>query len=86
MVVLFIFLFLPDFLCFHHGRPRKFFQGGQSRHFAYLFKFVGDATQMNVRKNQNVQCYGNTCKQCFPCKKTLQWGNVLVVMDVLRLS
>jgi len=31
-----------------HGRPQKFFQGGQSRHFAYLFVVVSDATQINV--------------------------------------
>jgi len=24
--------------------------GGQSRHFAYLFQIVGDATQMDVHK------------------------------------
>jgi len=21
----------------------------------------------------NVQCFGNSCMQCFPCKKTLHW-------------
>jgi len=31
-----------------------------------------DATQMDVHKKENVQCYGNSCIQCFPCKKTLQ--------------
>ena len=31
---------------------------------------------MNVCKKENVQCYGNRCIQCFPCKKTLQWENV----------
>jgi len=25
---------------------------------------------------ENVQCYGNSCIQCFPCKKTLYWANV----------
>ena len=34
-----------------HGRPQKFFQGGgQSRHFAYPFQVVDDATQMDVHK------------------------------------
>jgi len=27
---------------------------------------------MDVDKKENVQCYGNSCIQCFPCKKTLQ--------------
>jgi len=63
----------------YHGRPQKFFQGGQSRHFAYLFLVVDDATQIDVYKKENVQyvhCYGNSCIQCFPCKKTLYWANV----------
>jgi len=33
-----------------HGRPQKFFQGGQKRHFAYPFQVVDDATQMDVHK------------------------------------
>jgi len=33
-----------------HGRPQKFFQGGQSRHFDYLFQAVVDAMQMDVYK------------------------------------
>jgi len=32
------------------GVRRNFSRGGQSRHFAYLFQFVGDATQMDVHK------------------------------------
>ena len=31
-----------------HGRPQKFFQGGQRRHFTYHFQVVDDATQMDV--------------------------------------
>jgi len=55
------------------GRPQKFFQGeGKSQHFAYLFQVVGDATQIDVYKKENVQCYRNSCMQCFPCKKILQ--------------
>jgi len=27
----------------HHGRPQKFFQGGQSRHFACHFQVAYDA-------------------------------------------
>jgi len=32
--------------------------------------------QMDVYKKENAQCYGNSCTQCFPCEKTLQWANV----------
>ena len=32
------------------GVRRNFSRGGHSRHFAYLFQFVGDATQMDVHK------------------------------------
>jgi len=66
------------------GVRRNFSRGGQSRHFVSLFQCVSDATQMDVHK-KNVQCYGNSSIQCFPCKKTLQWPNVLVSMDFLRL-
>jgi len=34
---------------------------------------VGDATQMDVHRKANVQCYGSSCIQCFPCKKSLHW-------------
>jgi len=44
-------------------------EGGQSRHFAYLFQVVGDATQMDVYKKENVQRYGNSCMQCFFVRK-----------------
>jgi len=33
-----------------HGRPQKFFQGGQSRQFAYPFQVADDAMQMDVHK------------------------------------
>jgi len=36
-----------------HGRPQKFFQGGgQSRHFAYPFQVVDDATQIDIHKTK----------------------------------
>ena len=54
------------------GVRRNFSRGGQSRHFTCLFQVVGDAAQMDVHKKENVQCYGISCIQCFPCKKTLQ--------------
>jgi len=31
--------------------------------------------QMDVYKKENVQPYGNSCIQCFLCKKTLHWVN-----------
>ena len=46
-----------------HGRPQKFSRGGGIRRFAYLFQVVGDATQMDVHKKENVKCYGNSCIQ-----------------------
>ena len=69
----------------HAWASAEIFPGGESRLFAYLFQFAGDARQMDVHK-KNVHCYGNSCVQCFPCKKTLQLANVLVSMDFLRLS
>ena len=69
-----------------HERPQKFFQGGQSRHFAYLSQVVGDATQTDVYKKENVQCYGNSCIQCFPYKKSYsEQMFVSVSMDFFRL-
>jgi len=53
------------------GVRKNFSRVRQSRHFAYLFQFVGEATQMDEHKQENVQCYGNSCIQCFPCKKIL---------------
>jgi len=43
------------------------FSRGKSRHFAYVFQFDGDATQMDVHKKENVRCHGNSSIQCFPC-------------------
>ena len=55
-----------------HGVSRNFSKGGKST-FAYLFLVVGDATQIDVHTKENVQCYDNSCIQCFPCKKTKIW-------------
>jgi len=62
-------------LCPGHRRPQKFFQGGQSRHSAYLFVVVEVATQIDLYK-KNIRCYGNSCIQCFPCQKSLYRANV----------
>ena len=44
---------LIEFCGCGHGLPQKFFQGGQSRHFAYLFQAVGNAMQMDVYKKMS---------------------------------
>jgi len=56
------------------GVRRNFSRGRQRRHFAYLFQFVSDATQMDVQKN--VQCYGNSYIQCLSYKNISHWKNV----------
>ena len=33
-----------------YGRPQKFFQKGQRRHFAYPFQVADDAIQLDVHK------------------------------------
>jgi len=41
--------------------------------------FFSDCWRCNANgrtQKENVQCYGNSCKQCFPCEKTLHWANV----------
>jgi len=46
------FWFIWGGACFAYGRPHKFFQGGKSRNFAYLFQFFGDGTQVDVNKKR----------------------------------
>ena len=36
--------------CYDHGRPQKYFQGGQCRHFAYPLQVSDDAKQMGFKK------------------------------------
>jgi len=43
-----------------HGRPQKFFQGGQRQHFAYLFQVADVAMQMDVHKTY--YCFYTTKK------------------------
>jgi len=58
----------------------EIFPGGvPSRHFAYPFQFVGDATQMDGHKKCPMLPQQ---LQCFPYDKVF----VLVRMDILRLS
>jgi len=63
------FLQCQHILNTRHGRPQKFFQGGQSRHFAYPFQFVWWCNANRLTQNaspflhhkENAQCYGNSC-------------------------
>jgi len=66
------------------GVRRNFSRGGQSRHFAYLFLVVGDATQIDPYKKENVQCYGNSCIRCFFLVRKLYIEQMflLVSMDI----
>jgi len=76
------------FLCriSSHGRPQKFFQGEESRHFAYLFQFVGDATQMDVHKKLS-NFTATVTYSVFPIRKFYtEKIFVLVRMDILRVS
>jgi len=53
------------------GVRRNFSSGGAKSTFCFFFVVVDDATQIYVYKKDNVQCYSNSCIQCFPCKKSL---------------
>jgi len=58
-----------DSTYFGPGRPQNFFQGGQSRHFAYLFHIVGDATQMDVHKKKMFNVTATVANSVFPARK-----------------
>jgi len=68
-----------------HMGPQTFFHGGQSRHFAYLLQFVGDATRMDVHKK--CLMLWQQLHSVFPTRKFYtEKMFVLVRMDILRLS
>jgi len=72
-----------------HGRPQKFFHGGgQSRHFAYLFQFFGEASAMQMdihKKMSNVMA--TVTYNVFPIRKFYTDKIfVLVRLDILRES
>jgi len=69
-----------------HGRPQKFFQGRKVDIVLIFFWLLATQRKVTYTKKKNVQCYVNSCMQCFPCTKTWHWANVLVSMDFLRLS
>jgi len=47
-------------------RPQKFFQGGQRRHFAYLFQVADDAMQTANGHSQNALPFKHH-KEIAPC-------------------
>jgi len=55
-----------------HGRPQKFFSVGGGN-VDILLVFFSGCWRRNAygHIHKNVQCYGKSCIQCFPCKKTL---------------
>jgi len=78
-----------------HGRPQKLFQGGQSRHFAYPFWIVDDATQVDVHKTlqpfytpkKMPNVTAAVAYSVFPLRKfCTKQMLALVSMDILRLS
>jgi len=81
---------------YYHGRPLKFFLGGQYRHFAYPFQVVHDATQMDEHKTLHpfyttkkmpnvtaIVAYSVFALKNFYTKQPIF---VLLSMDILRLS
>jgi len=68
------------------GVRRNFSIGGQSWHFAFLFKFVGDASQMDVHKRMS-NVTATVTYSVFPIRKFYtEEMFALVRMDILRLS
>ena len=62
-------------------------RGGQSRHFAYLFQIVGNATQMDVHKKKMSTVTSTVACSVFPLRKLYtEQMFVLVSIDILRLS
>jgi len=61
--------------------------GGKSRHFAYLFQIVGDATQMDVHKKKMSSVTATVANSVFLVRKLYtEQMFVLMSMDILRLS
>jgi len=73
-----------------HGRPQKFFLGGQSRHFAYVFVVVDDATQIDVytyTKEKMSNVTATVAYSSFLVRKLYtEQMFVLVSMEIVRLS
>jgi len=45
-----------------HGRRKKFFQGGQSRHVAYFFQIADDAMQIDIPKTLYPFCTSSAAR------------------------
>jgi len=58
----------------------NFSRGGKVDILLIFFRLL--SMQCKWTYTKNVQCYGNSCIDGFPCKKLA----ILVSMDVLRLS
>ena len=64
------------------GVLRNFSRGGQSRHFAYLFQIVGDATQMDIYKKEMFSVTATVAYSVFLVRKLYnEQMLVLVSMD-----
>jgi len=75
-------------VCFRAWASAEIFPGGGGK-VDILIIFFSGCWRCNANgriQKENVHCYSNSCIQCFPCKKTFHWANVLVSMDSLRLS
>ena len=69
------------------GVGRNFARGEQSRHFADLFQFVGDATQMEYTKRKKFSVTATVTYSVFPIRKFYtEKMFVLVRMDISNLS
>jgi len=60
----------------YHGRPQKFFQGGQRQNFAYQFQVSDDTMQMDVHKAKRFTL--STSRRKYTCdgnkhKNALRW-------------
>jgi len=57
-------------------RVRIIFSRGTKSTFCLSFSDCWRCNANGRTQKENVQCYGNSCKQCLPCEKTLHWANV----------
>jgi len=55
---------------------RRNFSRGSKANILLIFLWLLTMQRKPTYTKNNVQCYGNSCIQCFPCKKTLHRANV----------
>jgi len=58
------------------GIRRNYSRGGKVDILLIFFWLLTMQRKLTYTKKENVQCYGNSCIQYFPCKNTLHWANV----------